>query len=437
MIEAYEKTSYMKPTIRYDRSITDITRQCDIFHIARRHGKSEDVDYRDAIYALTGIYYHFLVSGGRIRKGLSVASDPGRICLNITINELTDGKPVLTLQETIECLGHILHGMYCFHGRRCRKYGVAQGMGFLVRKLYEPYKNSSDREIHGIYYAVIARGSFVLQMNNEIMARAFYKGLYDAWPLATEKQRYFFGGMSLDTRTCFDDLLSRRDVAVDPMHEWCLYPWNMYCYNVDNLILTYTAALEYINAVERLHSVSEKELATFKQTKGFIHDFFTRISPFYMTRCDFYNNRQNEYLKEGKDPVEYYGNVQHTMAVYDTLPMDYAPYLFYSCELFHSTEDKSTWLYEGIVKIYTGRDSALLDNICPIFGQRISKHGRKRQDADNAMIRLSYITIGSLFLFLLIFICEWEVRTGIIRKTLIGLAILFILGCIGALANDS
>lgn len=437
MIEAYEKTTYMKPAIHYDRGIIDITRQCDVFHIAREFGRSEDVGYRAAIYALTGIYYHFLVSGGRIRKGLSVASDPGRICLNITVNELPDGKPVMTLQETAECLGHILHGLYCFHGRRCRAYGVAQGMGFLVRKIYEPYKNSGDRGIHDIYYALIARGSFVLQMNNEIMARAFYKGLYGAWTLASEEQRYFFGGMSLDARACFDDLLSRKDVAVDPMHEWRLYPWNMYCYNVDNLILTYTAALEYIDAAERLHFASEKELAAFKQTKGFIRDFFTRISPFYMTRCDYYNNRQNEYIKEDKDPVEYYGNVRHTMEAYDTLSMDYAPYLFYSCELFRSTEDKTTWLYEGIAKCYTGRNCAKLDNVSPLFGQRISKLARRLQTAENAMIPFGTATIGVFSMHLLVLICEWETRTGLIRKTVIGFVIFFIIGCFGSASNDS
>ncbi len=436
MIAKYETPGYMYPTIGYDRSITDITRQGDTFFIHNIRKDPIASDCKSAVYALIGVYYHFLISGGNIRKKLPAASDPDKIWINITKNGLSDGAPGLSLSETKECLGLILKGLCSFHNSHCRNYAIGQGIGYMIRKIYEPYRTSNDMELHDIFYAMIARGSFSLQMNNEIMARSFYKGLYSAWDYATAKNRYFFGGMSHDATVSFDDILSRKDVTMDPMHDWRMYPWNMYCFNIDNLILTYCAATEYVATAEKVGGISAEGIKPYKQVTDFIHDFFTSVSPLYRVRCNYFNNRPDEDLKYDSDPIENYSNIRTALEKYSTLSMDYVPYLFYCCELFRSTANPKTHIYEGIASNFTHRDYKTLDNTCPIFGQRYSENSQKGISAELLLKLLPAITIVAFSTMVFIRIAAFEARTGAIKTTCIVLIILFILGASGTNNNS-
>ena len=430
MITLYENHKYMHIPLKY-RGITNIIRKCNVFTLDSVIWQPRDVDYSTAIKTLVGIYYHFLVSGGHIMKSLAVASDPSLICLNLTESENKDGDPVLSATETAQFLGYILHGLYCFHNKKCRNTSVMHGMAYLVRKLYEPFMRFGDSYIQELYYAIIARGTFVLQMNNKLLAKAFYKGLYDVWPYAKDRQKYFFGGMSYDVQAAYDSVLNHEDLFFDPMRDGRKYPWNMYEYNVDNIILTYAAAKEMKDVGEKTRCFSPDDIKKYGQVMDFIYDFFTRVSPFYKVRCDYYNARYSEYLKE-TDPVEYYGNVGHVMEKYPVLQMDYCPYLFYSCELFKSTEKPETHLYAGIAKNYTGRDYDRLDKDCPIFGQRIGQP----EQGESLSVALNTIMDGAVAITMAFWvincICEWQKRTHGLTFIFWGVIILFFLGCAGA-----
>ncbi len=435
MITRYENHKYVHIPRKY-RGITNITRKCDVFTIDSMIWKPRDVDYSTAIKALVSIYYHFLVSSGHICKGLASASDPSLICLNITHNEKKDGKPILSRDETEECLGYLLHGMCCFHNKKCRNTSVMQGMAYLVRKLYEPYMGSGDNYILDIYYAIIVRGTFVLQMSNKLLAKAFYKGIYDVWPYARDRQKHFFGGMSYDAQAAYDSVLNHEDIYFDPMHDERKYPWNMYEYNVDNIILTYAAAKEMKDIGEKTGCFFPDVIKKYDLTMDFIKDFFTDVSPFYKARCDHYNERPSESLRDS-DPVEYYGNVVHTMEKYPALEMDYCPYLFYSCELFKSTGKPETHLYKGIAKNYTGRDYGKLDNDCPIFGQRACQPVLKSPVSYGFNIITDSVVIITMLFWVINCICEWQKRTHCLSILFWGLVILFFMGVCGSGGSSS
>lgn len=408
MLERYENQNYMYVFLK-NRMITNITRKCDVFTLYRPFAMTKDVDYKTAINALVDVYYHFLLSDGHIAKRNAVAKNPSLICLNLTKNEKPGGDPVLTIEETKDYLGYLLHGMYKFHNKKCRNTAVIQGMACIIRKLYEPYSGSQDKEIHELYYAIIARGTFVLQMNNKLLARAFYKGLYDLYPYAKDRQKYLCD-LLWDTEACYDSVLKHDDVHADPIHDERKYPWNLYRYNVDNLIHTYCAAKEMKTIGEKTGCFSPEEIKKYSQTMDFIYEFFKRISPFYKVRCDYYNGRGNSGLKDG-DPVEYYGNVVNTMKNYETLQMDYCPYLYYSCELFKSSDDEKSWLYAGIAKTYTGRDYTSLDHDCAMFGERTR---RVREEHPMASVTMAFIDALICMTMVFMVICkigEWERRT--------------------------
>ena len=421
--------------IKYDWTIKDISRKCDVFYLHRNVGSDTETDYKGAICALVGIYCHFLKSGGRIRKSMTVAGSPSHICRNITIDETEGGRPALSLDETRQCISDILEGLYRFHNSKCRKYDVAQGMGFMVRKLYEPYRNSGDKEIHEVFYAVIARGTFVLQMNNEIMARAFYKGLYEAWSFAANKQQYFFGENFWDAQVCYDNLLSHDSVDEDPIHDGRKYPWNLYRYNVDNIILTHCAAKEFIDAAEKNGFMRKEDLRQYRQVMNLSYDFFKRVAAFYKVRCDFFNNRSIEGVEDGRDPVEVYGNVQHTLEDYESLSMDYAPYIFYSCNLIQSTEDRSSWIYQGIAKNYTGREYGSLDAAYPVFKGRDDNFEYREWPTKAGMAFLVISFISVMLVTGIVSVVEWESRTHFIAKAVTISFVFMILMLIGLLNN--
>ena len=405
MLERYENQGNLKVAFN-DRRTLNITRRCDVFTLHRSFGMKKESDYRTAINALIGVYYRFLLKSGQISKKNAVAENPSLICLNLTKDEKTGGKPVLTLDETKEYLGYLLHK---FHNKKCRNTAVMQGMAYIIRKLYEPYMGSADKEIHELYYAIIARGTFVLQMNNKLLARSFYKGIYDQYPYAKERQKNLCG-LKLDSEACYDSVLNHDDIAEDPIHDKRKYPWNLYRYNVDNLILTYCAAKEMRKIGEKTGCFSSWEIQKFKQTMDFIYDFFARISPLYKVRCDYYNDRENDGIKDG-DPIEYYGNISNTMKNYETLQMEYCPYLFFSCELFKSTGDGSTCLYRGIAKTFTGREYGSLDGDCSFFGETtgsMSVDKPMTAITEWVMDAVVYLCWGTMLLYRL---QQWESRT--------------------------
>ena len=412
-----ERKAQTSVKIEYDRTIRDISRKCDVFYIHRNIGQDTETDYRGAICALVGIYCHFLKSGGRIRKSMTVAGNPSNICRNITIDETESGRPALSMDETRQCISDILEGLYRFHDRKCRKYDVAQGMGLIIRKLYEPYRNSDDMEIHELFYAVIARGTFVLQMNNEIMARAFYKGLYEAWSFAANKQQYFFGENFWDAQVCYDNLLSHESVEEDPIHDGRKYPWNLYRFNVDNIILTHCAAKEFIDAADKNGFMRKEDLRQYRQVMDLSNDFFKRVAAFYRVRCDYFNNRSIEGVEEGRDPVEVYGNVQHTLEDYESLSMDYAPYIFYSCRLIQSTEDRSSWIYQGIAKNYAGKEYGDLDAAYSVFSGRDGNYDYREWPAKAGMTFFVIGFISVIFVTGIVAVVEWESRTHFIART--------------------
>ena len=408
MIANYEIQKHIAAAVKY-RRIRSITRKCDVFTLCNAFGVKKDVDYRTAVDALVGVYYHFLVEGGLFCSSIPVAEDPSLICLNLTKDERPGGTPVLSEDETEGYLGCILNGLYCFHNRRCRNTAILQGMAYLVRRIYEPYMGFGNKMIHELYYAIIARGAFVLQMNNKMLAKAFYKGLYDQDPRAKEQQRYFFGGMSLDAQAVYDSVLIHEDLFFDPIHEARKYPWNMYEYNVDNLILTYCAAKGMREAGEKTKCFTPEEIRLYGLTMDFIHDFFTNVSPFYKVRCDYYNARHNPNLRLS-DPVEYYNNVNTAMEKYKTLNMDYCPFLFYSCELFRSSEKPESWLYMGIAGHYTGRDYDSLDKDCPVFGERFRRTGEVRDVLCSLVKAMDLWVMGCIAVIIGMKVIEWELR---------------------------
>lgn len=436
MLERFENQKYIYAGIKY-MMVTNISRRCDVFTLHLPFDRTKDVDYVTAINALTCIYYHFLTSGGLISRECAVAVDPSFICLNLTKDERPGGEPVLTADETEKYLGFLLHGLYKFHNKKCRNTEVVQGMAYFVRKLYEPYMSTSFRNIHELYYSIMARGTFVLQMNNKLLARALYRKMYDLLPDAVKQQKYFFGSISLDAQASYDSILIHDDIYADPMRDEVKYPWNMYRYNVDNLILTYCTAKEMKSIGGKTKCFQPEEIKRYDQTMSFIHDFFTNISAFYKVRCDHFNGRENPSLKDG-DPVKYYGNVNNTMEKYSTLPMDYCPYLFYSCELFKSSDDARTWLYAGIAKTYTGREYSNLDLDCAIFGDRQRRLDQGHQFPLIMSVMSDAAVLLSGAIMILAAINEWERRTHGLTILLIGFCVfvgIMILGLIGAGAD--
>lgn len=428
MLERYENQKYMYAYLK-NRMISNITRKCDLFTLYLPFGITKDADYKTAINALVGVYYRFLLSGGSIARGNAASENPSLICLNLTQNEKPGGEPILTIEETKQYLGYLLHGLYKFHNKKCRDTAVMQGMAYIIRKLYEPYSRSRDKEIHELYYAVIARGTFVLQMNNKLLAKSFYKGLYDIYPYGKDRQKYFCG-LSWDTEACYDSILNHDDIAEDSLQDERKYPWNLYRYNVDNLILTYCAAKEMKDIGEKTKCFYPDEIKKFGQIMDFIYDFFKRISPFYKVRCDYYNSRENRGLKDG-DPVTYYGNVVNTMKKYETLQMDYCPYLFYSCELFKSSDDERTWLYTGIAKTYTGRNYSSLNHDCAMFGERTRRACEERPMASVIMAFTDALICMTMVCMVACKIGEWERRTHgltIMGWVFVGICILGVAG---------
>ena len=276
MIAKYENHKHINMPLKH-RGITDITRKCDVFTLDSLIWKPKDVYYKTAIRVLAGFYYHFLIRGGHISTDISAAYDPTLIFLNLTGNEKPGGEPILSKEETAEYLGLLLHGLYCFHNKKCLNTGIMQGMAYFIRKLYEPYMNSADRGTQELYYAIIARGSFVLQMSNKLLAKAFYKGLYESWPYAKDRKNYLLNArLSLDSKASYDSILDHEDISADPMHDENKYPWNMYKYNVDNLILTYCAANEMKVSGTRNKCFTDDEIRKYGQTLDFIYDYFLR-----------------------------------------------------------------------------------------------------------------------------------------------------------------
>ena len=141
----------------------------------------------------------------------------------------------------------------------------------------------------------------------------------------------------------------------------------------------------------------------------FIHDFFTNVSPFYKVRCDYYNARQNPNLRLS-DPVEYYNNVNTAMEKYKTLNMDYCPFLFFSCELFRSSEKPESWLYTGIAGHYTGRDYDSLDKDCPVFGERFRRTGEVRDVLCSLVKAMDLWVMGCIAVIIGMKVIGWELR---------------------------
>ena len=408
MLKKYENQNYINVALK-NRIISNITRKCDVFTLYLPFGMTKDEDYKTAINVLVGVYYRFLLSGGHIARGNTAAENPSFICRNLTETEKPGGEPVITIEKTKEYLGYLLHGLYKFHNKKCRNTKVTQGIAYIIRKLYEPYSESRDKEIHELYYAIISRGTFVLQMKNKLLARAFYKGLYDLYPYSRDihKDLYY---LSMEAEASYDSVLNHDDLLMDPIHDERKYPWNLYRYNVDNLIHTYCAAKEMKDIGEKTKCFSPDEIKKYGLTIDFIRDFYEGIAAFYNARCDYYNNIENDGIKGG-DPVGYYGNVINTMKAYENLEMDYCPYLFYSCRLFDSSDNEKTWLYAGIAKTYTGKDYTSLDHDCAIFGER-TRRLKEEKPMASITIAISDILVCMAMVAMVVYrLIEWESRT--------------------------
>ncbi len=287
--------------------------------------------------------------------------------------------PLLSPAETKECLKHIHNGMMHFHNRRNRETKIFRSIGYVVRKLYEPYLKEDDPDLHEAFFFLLARAAFSLQMNNCPMARALYAGIYDAWPSAAEAKDHLLQAEGGAAGQVFDDLLTHEDPAEDPAHDPNRYPWNMYSYNADNLILLHCDLTEYMNIVKTNRFVNLRHYRHYCDTRTALDDFFRGVTPFYKARCDHYNKRETAFTKKG-DPIYHYDNTDTWMKDHGNLPKEFAPYLFYTVELFSYTGLQKERGYERTAKEYAKIPAGSFDKENPITCQRerlLKKHERE------------------------------------------------------------
>ncbi len=320
------------------------------------------------------------------------------IIKRIKENDLYIDTPILSLEETKEYLRQIYFDMQFYHNRNCREAKTMRGLGYLIRKLYEQHMNEDDPELHELFYNIIAQGAFTLQMRKPALARSLYRGFYDAWPLAVEHQRQLLKSASRDAEQVYDDLLSHDDPAEDPANDQNRYPWNMYSYNVDDLILLHCAISERIDIAGKQKHINLRNMNHFCRTKDLICDFFQDVTPYYKARCDYFNQRVTKFTRKG-NPADHYNNIEIMLKKCTGLPKEYAPYLIHTCEL---------------------------------FGSSLSDHEKTEQkyekQANKIMLGMMMLFAAVVKLSVSLAVTDWWVSSGMLAKFMIGFVIICGLG---------
>ncbi|MBO4373616.1 MAG: hypothetical protein J5829_00760 [Lachnospiraceae bacterium] len=383
---------------------------------------------KESFLDVVGIYCRYLSSSSLIVKREIFTMDPTAAFSHLTENDLKNGTPLLSPAETKECLKHIHHGMTCFHNRTCRDTKIFRSIGYIVRKLYEPYIKEDDPDFHEAFFFLIARAAFSLQMNNCPMARAFYAGIYDAWQAAAETNDHLLHGEGRAAGLVFDALLTHSDPAEDPAHDPNRYPWNMYSYNADNLILLYSDLTEYMDMVKTNGSVNLRNYRQYCDMKAALYDFFQNIVPYYKARCDYYNKRETPFTNKG-NPVYHLDNTDIWMRDHGNLPKEYAPYLFYTVELFLYTGWQKEREYEKTAKEFAKAQAGNYDKENPITVRRellLKKHEKE------ACVLMCIITVlfGLCIKFVpAVAVAAFIMEIGFSGVCIIGLIALCVIGC--------
>ena len=130
------------------------------------------------------------------------------------------------------------------------------------------------------------------------------------------------------------------------------------------------------------------------------------------------------------DPAEHYNNMDTQMKKCEGLQKDLAPYLFYTCSLFASTDQ---W-----IKQYEDKERAILNTLfirfnsgCPIFAQRIRMERRYEKEAITLMQIIADMFAVCIGVAVILAIVHWWLSLGFFTKCILVFFGVNLLGGIG------
>lgn len=398
---------------KYNPKIKNVYRENDKIKFVYKNETDESIDERTALLMIIAGHDYYLSHKGKKPECSDILSDPRII---FPKGFISNGKPILSIDDTLSVLKRYTYLMCMFKNKKCREYTVSWGIGYTVFKLYEPYKDSDNMELHRQLVALTGTGAYIFQLSNKPLSRAFYKGLYTAWDaVRTGTHNFYFYSDAKPFDGLFDDLLKNEDVFDDPIHNPKLYPSNLSSYSVDNLFFIWQAVMYARNNEKKYNGLTDDYYIysiCFKKLEHFFKEFpktyrlmvenaanYSKLSDIiYALYHQIYP--ANEKIRKSSDinldEDKFYKLLDRAV---DLIP--YAGYTLNMCIVGTPCVELETYrfgyekyAFPDFVETSTKRDLTTLDFDCPIMGEYERQAMIKGIKKDKLLKKTIGLTIG-------------------------------------------